>query len=170
MNDNFNSWYIVSTLHRTMFEKVFVLFVKVDLVRAQLRRASNKYESMSNPKEKKLQARSGSVKWMISNDVKSMSSVDDGDVESQHHRPRNRDHLTSFDSLNSCFDDCSSVVHSDMEDVIASKSQDEVKKPVEIEIPENFLCPISFELMLNPVIVSTGQVRTITIDSIFITI
>ncbi|XP_008467149.2 U-box domain-containing protein 11 isoform X2 [Cucumis melo] len=127
---------------------------QVDLVRAQLRRASHKYESMSNPAEKKLQARS-SVKWMINNEVRSMASVDDGD-ESQH-RPRNRDHLASLDSVNSCFDECSSVVHSDTEDVVASRSQDEVKKPLEIEIPENFLCPISYELMLDPVIISTGQ-------------
>ncbi|XP_038875664.1 U-box domain-containing protein 11-like isoform X2 [Benincasa hispida] len=128
---------------------------QVDLVRAQLRRASNKYESMSNPAEKKLQTR-GSVKWMINNDVKSISSVDDGDVESQHH-PRNCNYPTSFDSVNSCFDESSSVVHSDMEDVLASKSQDEVRKPIEVDIPENFLCPISFELMLDPVICSTGQ-------------
>lgn len=95
-----------------------------------------------------------------------MSSVDDGD-ESQH-RPRNRDYLTSLDSVNSCFDECSSVVHSDMEDVVASRSQDEVKKHLETEIPENFLCPISYELMLDPVIVSTGQVCMITIDSLFL--
>lgn len=137
------------------------------MVRAQLRRASNKYDSMSKPTDKKLQART-SVKWKVNNDVKSMSSVDDSDTES-HHRPENRADRIGFDSeelrnSNSCLDECSSVVHSDMEDVLASKSQDDVGKPDEIEIPENFLCPISFELMIDPVIISTGQVRSPSIQ------
>ena len=35
----------------------------------------------------------------------------------------------------------------------------EVKKPDSVAIPEDFRCPISLELMRDPVIVSTGQVR-----------
>ena len=38
-------------------------------------------------------------------------------------------------------------------------SSEEVKKPDSIAIPEDFRCPISLELMRDPVIVSTGQVR-----------
>lgn len=148
-------------LRKCLVVELWFLFVKVDLVRAQLRRASKKYESMYKPVDKKLQAR-GSVKWIVNNDTKSMSSVDDSDAESHHHS-RNRDNGVGCDSKelknsNSCLDECSSVVHSDMEDVLASNSQDEV------EIPENFLCPISFELMTNPVIVSTGQVRSSSIQ------
>ncbi|KAG6579238.1 U-box domain-containing protein 11, partial [Cucurbita argyrosperma subsp. sororia] len=132
---------------------------QVDLVRAQLMRASKNYESMSDPIHKKLEA-TGSVKAMIFHDVKTMSSVDDGDPDSQH-RPPNRDDLICFDSdelknSNSCFNECSSV-HSEMEDVLSIKSQDEVGKLDVIEIPENFFCPISLELMIDPVIISTGQ-------------
>jgi hypothetical protein len=38
-------------------------------------------------------------------------------------------------------------------------SSEEVKKPDSVSIPEDFRCPISLELMRDPVIVSTGQVR-----------
>ncbi|XP_022939858.1 uncharacterized protein LOC111445603 isoform X1 [Cucurbita moschata] len=132
---------------------------QVDLVRAQLMRASKNYESMSDPIHKKLEA-TGSVKGMIFHDVKTMSSVDDADPDSQH-RPPNRDDLICFDSdelknSNSCFNECSSV-HSEMEDVLSIKSQDEVGQLDVIEIPENFFCPISLELMIDPVIISTGQ-------------
>ncbi|XP_022993475.1 uncharacterized protein LOC111489474 isoform X2 [Cucurbita maxima] len=132
---------------------------QVDLVRAQLMRASKNYESMSDPTHKKLEA-TGSVKAMIFHDVKTMSSVDNGDPDSQH-CPPNRDDLIRFDSdeiknSNPCFNECSSV-HSEMEDVLSIKSQDEVGKLDVIEIPENFLCSISLELMIDPVIVSTGQ-------------
>uniref|UniRef100_A0ACD5Z6V5 Uncharacterized protein n=1 Tax=Avena sativa TaxID=4498 RepID=A0ACD5Z6V5_AVESA len=39
----------------------------------------------------------------------------------------------------------------------AKGSSDEVKKPDSITMPEDFRCPISLELMRDPVIVSTGQ-------------
>ncbi|XP_022152335.1 U-box domain-containing protein 11-like isoform X2 [Momordica charantia] len=133
---------------------------QVDLVRAQLRRAEKKYESMSELANKKLHSQ-GSVKWKVNNDVTSMSSVDYEVPESQH-RPQNRDYQVGFDpeepkASDLCMDECSSVVQSDMEDVQATKSQEEVEKSDEIMIPENFLCPISFELMVDPVIISTGQ-------------
>jgi hypothetical protein len=38
-------------------------------------------------------------------------------------------------------------------------SSEKVKKPDSVTIPEDFRCPISLELMRDPVIVSTGQVR-----------
>jgi hypothetical protein len=42
-------------------------------------------------------------------------------------------------------------------------SPDEVKKPESVAMPEDFRCPISLELMRDPVIVSTGQVNLHTI-------
>lgn len=38
------------------------------------------------------------------------------------------------------------------------KSIEEIKKPDALIIPADFLCPISLELMRDPVIVATGQV------------
>lgn len=40
----------------------------------------------------------------------------------------------------------------------ASKDLDEIKKPDALVIPDDYLCPISLELMRDPVIVATGQV------------
>lgn len=50
------------------------------------------------------------------------------------------------------------IVDSQSSDEIKSSSE-EVKKPDSVAIPEDFRCPISLELMRDPVIVSTGQVR-----------
>lgn len=46
----------------------------------------------------------------------------------------------------------------DGQDNSATNSLEEIKKPDPIVIPEDFLCPISLELMRDPVIVATGQV------------
>ena len=40
----------------------------------------------------------------------------------------------------------------------AKKTQEKVKQGDDVTIPEDFRCPISLELMRDPVIVSTGQV------------
>lgn len=39
-----------------------------------------------------------------------------------------------------------------------NKSLENIKKPDSIVIPDDYLCPISLELMRDPVIVATGQV------------
>ena len=49
-------------------------------------------------------------------------------------------------------------IDADGQDNSANKSLDEIKKPDPIVIPDDFLCPISLELMRDPVIVATGQV------------
>lgn len=46
------------------------------------------------------------------------------------------------------------------QEVSETKSLPEVKRPEAIVIPEDFLCPISLELMRDPVIVATGQVNS----------
>ncbi|XP_042487146.1 U-box domain-containing protein 10-like [Macadamia integrifolia] len=46
---------------------------------------------------------------------------------------------------------------SDKEDDMATKTSEETKKPDSVVIPDDFRCPISLELMRDPVIVATGQ-------------
>lgn len=41
----------------------------------------------------------------------------------------------------------------------AQKTFDEIKKPDSLVIPQDFRCPISLEMMRDPVIVATGQVN-----------
>ena len=47
---------------------------------------------------------------------------------------------------------------SDGQDDSTKKSGDQVKNSDGVSIPDDFLCPISLEIMRDPVIVSTGQV------------
>jgi hypothetical protein len=41
---------------------------------------------------------------------------------------------------------------------LPNKRTEDLKKPDTLKIPHDFLCPISLELMRDPVIVATGQV------------
>lgn len=41
--------------------------------------------------------------------------------------------------------------------ILDSKDSEEIKKPDALLVPDDFLCPISLELMRDPVIVATGQ-------------
>lgn len=51
-----------------------------------------------------------------------------------------------------------SAVNDDNQINLTSQMLEVFKRPVPLEIPEDFRCPISLELMKDPVIVSTGQV------------
>lgn len=60
--------------------------------------------------------------------------------------------------------DSAELVNVDSQTSAEAKSPpDEVKKPESVTMPEDFRCPISLELMRDPVIVSTGQVNLHTI-------
>lgn len=48
--------------------------------------------------------------------------------------------------------------HSRLIDSSSCKTLDNNKKPESLVIPDDFRCPISLELMRDPVIVATGQV------------
>ena len=49
-------------------------------------------------------------------------------------------------------------IDADGQDNSANKSLDEIKKLDPVVVPDDFLCPISLELMRDPVIVATRQV------------
>ena len=53
-------------------------------------------------------------------------------------------------------------------DKSATKSLEEIKKPDSVLIPNDYLCPISLELMRDPVIVATGQVCFTFLDVILL--
>lgn len=54
--------------------------------------------------------------------------------------------------------DQSRAVAAESKSIDTATTMEEVKKPDTSMIPEDFRCPISLELMRDPVIVSTGQV------------
>jgi len=51
------------------------------------------------------------------------------------------------------------VVDGGEKDSLGNKSGEDLKKHDTLKIPDDFLCPISLELMRDPVIVATGQVQ-----------
>ncbi|GMN38727.1 hypothetical protein TIFTF001_007949 [Ficus carica] len=151
---------------------------QVDLVRAQLRRATERYGSMNSRKmlshlsqsmEKEIHVESAKrVNGLL---TEHRGSVDDKDSAK-------RDVVLRSDSLDSHSGDetinkskilrssstpelCSTnEVDDDDDDEQESpdkKGPGEKKKPDVIVIPDDYLCPISLELMRDPVIVSTGQ-------------
>lgn len=52
----------------------------------------------------------------------------------------------------------SNEIDSELQEKVAVKGTEEIKKPDALVIPDDYLCPISLELMRDPVIVATGQV------------
>lgn len=146
----------------------------MELVRAQLRRATEKYEYMIS----KLSSCDSSQPMDVEisqNLGRSLSGL-----HKQHSCPA---HLLDVESITrsngwtSCSTNQTSphleraqsipvstevsltnLVDPEDQENSAKKSLTEVKKPEPIRIPEDFLCPISLELMRDPVIVATGQV------------
>ncbi|KAA8529070.1 hypothetical protein F0562_033442 [Nyssa sinensis] len=151
---------------------------QVELVRIQLRRATERYggplnstiltRASSQPLDKEIDLLQSGRRVIGSLHIENVGNVDHevkAKVDSVpkgngskghnteqliHESERPRD---SSASSGVCLpsDDAGSGVNS------ASKSLEENKKPDSPMIPDDFLCPISLELMRDPVIVATGQ-------------
>uniref|UniRef100_A0A5B6ZM13 RING-type E3 ubiquitin transferase n=1 Tax=Davidia involucrata TaxID=16924 RepID=A0A5B6ZM13_DAVIN len=151
---------------------------QVELVRAQLRRATERYggplnstiltRALSLPLEKEIDLLQSGRRVIGSLHVENIGNIDhevSAKVDSVpkgigsigpsaeqliHESERPRD---SSASSGVCLpnDDAGRGINS------ASKSLEENKNPGSPMIPDDFLCPISLELMRDPVIVATGQ-------------
>ncbi|KAG9142317.1 hypothetical protein Leryth_007735 [Lithospermum erythrorhizon] len=152
---------------------------QVDLVRVQLKRATERYggplntnllkRAMSQPLDKEIDPLQPGKKTMGSLHVQNIGNIDHEtkvkprglpkssglkDHPSEHtiHAPEKlKDSPTSSEVCSSTGSD------GDAEDNSVSVSPDENKKSDSSGIPEDFMCPISLELMRDPVVVSTGQ-------------
>ena len=146
-------------------------------MRAQLRRATERYECMnskkmlsplSQPMEKETQVES--EKCVNELHTEQRTSMD-------NNVPAKAFNVLRSDSLNSlCVDEtrnnpeilrisCSTPDlclaidnHADEQENRDDKGSRDIKKPDVVVIPDDYLCPISLELMRDPVIVATGQV------------
>ncbi|KAJ4843402.1 hypothetical protein Tsubulata_013308 [Turnera subulata] len=131
---------------------------QVSLVRTQLQRAAERYGSVNSrgfqpPHVDIGQAQKGNRlirSWHIENSGSVKPEADD-----------NSDDVLGVSELR---DDASDQVTSNSNEIgcgekdhSANKSMDDLKKTDALVIPVDFLCPISLELMRDPVIVSTGQ-------------
>ncbi|KAG5240463.1 U-box domain-containing protein [Salix suchowensis] len=137
---------------------------QVALVRAQLRRATERYGSM-NSREVSFafsqqfdldvdQAQKGNRltrSWQIENSGSVNHRVAENIViavsGSNDSKDRNADLVASESKTVDCAE----------KDSFPNKSSEDLKKPETLKIPNDFLCPISLELMRDPVIVATGQ-------------
>lgn len=145
-------------------------------MRAQLKRATLRYGSMNSmkiscpalpqPSEKETQIESGKRV----NGLHTENNIDlevtvklDVDMKSESLKSHSVDQViqksellrTSSSSPKLCAINDNDA---DRQEKSASKDLDEIKKPDALVIPDDYLCPISLELMRDPVIVATGQV------------
>lgn len=157
---------------------------QVELVRSQLRRASERYggpltssvlyRALSQPLDKEIDPfqpgnrsigslhveNTGIIDHEVERKVEGLSegnglenNATDNDIPNIESL---RDSSTSYEISTPKGSDTVRI-----ESSICTKSLDENKKLDSPVIPVDFLCPISLELMRDPVIVATGQVRFI---------
>ncbi|XP_031255812.1 U-box domain-containing protein 11-like [Pistacia vera] len=133
---------------------------QVALVKAQLKRATERYGSLNS--RKFFHALSQPM------DKEGSNTSDQFVVVKQDHVPESIDlkgdgaeqtiNLERSRSFPLSSGVCqSNNVNAEGQENSAGKSMDEIKQPDALAIPVDFLCPISLELMRDPVIVATGQ-------------
>ncbi|OMO60576.1 Armadillo [Corchorus capsularis] len=133
---------------------------QVSLVRAQLRRATERYGSFnsrkfSNALSQPLEKECGSANHEISAKLDSIS-VNCGPQRNDAYQETKI--LERVKSSSTSSEVCqSNEIDSKVQENVAIKGTEEIKKPDPLVIPDDFLCPISLELMRDPVIVATGQ-------------
>ncbi|KAM7463466.1 hypothetical protein LguiA_031587 [Lonicera macranthoides] len=144
---------------------------QVDLVRAQLRRAAEKYggpltsNSLNRPLDKEIDQLKSSESLCAVNrgdiDLELKEEVErviEGNVSKGYGSDQMVHKLESMRSSSASAEVfLSNNFHADCRDNSTGMSPEESKKIESPIIPVDFLCPISLELMRDPVIVATGQ-------------
>ncbi|XP_025695117.1 U-box domain-containing protein 11 isoform X1 [Arachis hypogaea] len=146
---------------------------QVDLVRTQLRRATDKYGFMisqmpsyklSEPLAQEISQVPGRTTSGLHkqhscpenlSELDKIRTNDGGEVCSRHQGVSRLERARSIPTMSEI--SLTNVTDTESEENSESKSPPEVKKSEGVLIPEDFLCPISLELMRDPVIVATGQ-------------
>lgn len=161
------------------------LLLQVELVRSQLRRASERYggplrssilyRALSQPLDKEIDPFQSGSRSIGSLHVENAGIIDhevglkvEGLLEGNGLESIATDNdipiVESLTDSSASTEISSPKEESDtakIESSICNKSVDENKKLDSPVIPVDFLCPISLELMRDPVIVATGQVRNL---------
>ncbi|KAK9276801.1 hypothetical protein L1049_006337 [Liquidambar formosana] len=151
---------------------------QVELVRAQLRRATERYEAhnskilsraLSQPLDKEIDLLHSSNRVIGSLHIESTGTIDHEVKAQLENVPKGNSLISSssdqmlFELENPRNSSASSEIcvlndaDANMGNNSADKVPVDIKKPDSILIPDDFLCPISLELMRDPVIVATGQ-------------
>ncbi|KAK3221700.1 hypothetical protein Dsin_008725 [Dipteronia sinensis] len=148
------TWKLVKALGNVPYDRFDIseeVQEQVALVRAQLRRAAERYGSVNSRKL------SHALSLPLDKDAKPDHVPESIDSKGQSADQMMNKLERSRSSSESSEISPSSNVDSEGEDNSPSKSMDEMKKPDALVIPDDFLCPISLELMRDPVIVATGH-------------
>ncbi|XVE85391.1 hypothetical protein DITRI_Ditri17bG0087300 [Diplodiscus trichospermus] len=133
---------------------------QVSLVRAQLRRATERYGSFNSRKF------SNALSQPLEKECASMnhevSAKRDSIPENCGPQRHGADQLTKIlERVKSCSTSSEACLINEVDpkgqESVTNKGTQEIKKTDALVIPDDFLCPISLELMRDPVIVATGQ-------------
>lgn len=132
---------------------------QVELARSQLIRAMQRYGSLNSKKF------SSALSEPMERDVFSNTKIkaEDEKLESisetlQFFEEKKQDLRPRKSSSVSLAFYLSKDADTDRLDKMVTKNTEESKKSDKLTIPVDFLCPVSLELMKDPVIVATGQV------------
>ncbi|XP_010427916.1 PREDICTED: U-box domain-containing protein 10 [Camelina sativa] len=135
---------------------------QVELARLQLRRAMQRYGSLNSKKfssalsEPMVKDASSNTKSKVTEKLDSIpetvySNVPLADVKKSESPPPGKSSSVSLAFF------LSKDADDERLEKAVTKNTDDSKKSDNLTIPEDFLCPISLELMKDPAIVSTGQ-------------
>ncbi|KZV18494.1 U-box domain-containing protein 10-like [Dorcoceras hygrometricum] len=151
---------------------------QVELVKAQLRRATERYggplnsnllcRALSHPLDKDIDLFQSSNRLTRSLHMENIGIINhevdlnmEGQIEGNLERHNLDDDVNKKESLRTSLTSSEVNIFKDSGSRTVRRpsrgSMEENKKPDSPVIPEDFLCPISLELMRDPVIVATGQ-------------
>ncbi|KAL4318237.1 hypothetical protein GQ457_18G022810 [Hibiscus cannabinus] len=156
------TWKLEKTLAKIPFDQFQIseeVQEQISLVRAQLRRATERYGSLNS--RKVLNAISQPLE-KDGDTNHEISATTDGVRENRgavrHAADEETKVLERVNSSSTPSEVClSNETDSEGQENPATKSTEQSKKPDALVIPVDYLCPISLELMRDPVIVATGQ-------------
>ncbi|GMI87661.1 Plant U-Box Protein 11 [Hibiscus trionum] len=157
------TWKLEKSLAKIPFDQFQIseeVQEQISLVRAQLRRATERYGSLnsrkvSNAISQSLEKEGGDTNHEIS---AKMDSFPENRGAVRHAADEETKVLERVNSSSTPSDVCfSNKTDSKGQEKLATKGTEQTKKPDALVIPVDYLCPISLELMRDPVIVATGQ-------------
>lgn len=157
------TWKLEKSLAKIPFDQFQIseeVQEQVALVRAQLRRATERYGSLNSRKVSNAISQLPEKERSNTNHEISakLDSIPESCTTLRHAADKATKILERVNSSSIPSVVClSNEVDSKGQDNLAAKGAEQTKKPDTLVIPVDFLCPISLELMRDPVIVATGQ-------------
>ncbi|THF98820.1 hypothetical protein TEA_001752 [Camellia sinensis var. sinensis] len=169
------TWKLENTLGNLAYDQFDIseeVQEQVELVKTQLRRATERYggplsstilsRALSQPLDKEIDLQPLSRKVMGSLHVENIGNIDHevqmkvGSAPNGNGSQGHNTHQTNLESERPR-DSSASSEECQQNNFDATRNHQEYKKPDSPVIPDDFLCPISLELMRDPAIVATGQ-------------